>query len=60
MERVCTYIQEVTTVTDLDGISESHDAQQIALGLVSYILRTIDFKVADETPDWAVVLWSLR
>jgi len=42
------------------ALVRGHDAQQIALGLVSYILRTIDFKVADETPDWAIVLWSLR
>ncbi len=39
------------------GISKGYDAQQIALGLISYILRTIDFKVVEETPDWAIVLW---
>jgi hypothetical protein len=33
---------------------------QIALGLISYTPRRIDLKVAEETPDWAFVLWSLR
>jgi hypothetical protein len=59
MECVCAHIQEVT-VTQLGGISEGHDPQQIALGMISYILRTIDFKVVEETQEWAIVLWTLR
>ena len=50
MECVCTHIQEIT-VRPLGGISKGHDAQQIALRLISYILRTIVFKVVEETPD---------
>jgi hypothetical protein len=59
MEYVYAHIQEVT-VTEFGGISEGHDPQQIALGMISDNLRTIDFKVVEETQEWAVVLWSLR
>ena len=59
MEYVCTHIQEITVI-HLGGVSKGHDPQQIALGLISYILGTIVFKVVEQTPDWAIVLWSLR